>query len=457
MNLIALLMACRVWTGPARSVFTRIFAAVSLFSVEMQLATIAGVGHLRELRWVNGAAAAVSLGLWVARRNGADRDRVRSPGHVANRSLRAGVLTLCAVVAALNLLRPLEAADPYHLVRMAQIERLGTLQYDVGADAKVNVLGFTYELLLADLHQVPGVGPLLVRLHGLWSIVLLLVALAAIRQWLAPPEGWPALVLLCVPVAFHQFVLVKNDLFGAMPVLVVLAWLATAAGAATPFEIAWAGWLAGLAIGVKLTLFPVVLVLLGVIAGTRRESWRPVAGLALGGLAGVVCGGLAFTLAENLRWYGNASGPLADLGNRNSDVAAVATGVWRFAISLVDFGLVTRRLWPGRGGWGGTFGLPFLWAAGVLCIASRTSWEARRALTIAACSLFAFAAVYPDADIAHRMVLGPGLFAVAAALAVVDEAQLTPRWRGLRLALVPVMALSVAQILRSAALYLLTP
>jgi hypothetical protein len=63
-----------------------------------------------------------------------------------------------------------------------------------------------------------------------------------------------------------------------------------------------------------------------------------------------------------------------------------------------------------------------------------------------------FAAAYPDADLAHRLALAPGILVVVVAGAIADEDAAVPRW--CRAAAIPVIALSAAQIVRSAALYL---
>jgi hypothetical protein len=78
-----------------------------------------------------------------------------------------------------------------------------------------------------------------------------------------------------------------------------------------------------------------------------------------------------------------------------------------------------------------------------------------RALIAAAMAFGLFAALYPDADIAHRMVIAPGLLLIAVAVAHVDEDDRTAR--RLRAALIPVIALSALQIARSAMLYLQQP
>jgi hypothetical protein len=108
---------------------------------------------------------------------------------------------------------------------MAQIERLGTIGYDLAAEPKVNSFGWTYELVLADVNQIPYVGPTLVRVHGLFGLAMYLLALAAAQTWLPVRRRWYLVALLVIPVVFHQFVLIKNDLFGAVPAVAVLAWL----------------------------------------------------------------------------------------------------------------------------------------------------------------------------------------------------------------------------------------
>src|SRR4249920_3452362 len=132
MNLALLLIAARPWTvGPVEA-FMRTTAAIALLSIEMQLVTLAGIGSLSSLVWLN---AAIAVAAWLA---------LRHPTQ-PRPSAAAGPLPWIAigVMAALALLlatRPLEGADPYHLDRVAQILRLGTLEYELSADIKVNVL-----------------------------------------------------------------------------------------------------------------------------------------------------------------------------------------------------------------------------------------------------------------------------------------------------------------------------
>src|SRR6185295_3253070 len=126
----------------------------------------------------------------------------------------------------------------------------------------------------------------------------------------------------------------------------------------------WAAWLTGFAVAIKLTSAPLALVFVGALLFVRQDRLRVLMTAAAGGLLGAVCGGMAFTLIENTRWYGS---PLAihEAGgafNRNATIGEMLVSIFRFVISLFDLGLITRAVWSGRGGWGGTFGLPLIWA-----------------------------------------------------------------------------------------------
>jgi hypothetical protein len=412
----------------------------------MQVATWTSVATLRWLFLLNAAIVAVAFA--VTQRT-AVLDLAWRPFLLAV----AGAMALLVLV--VNVVHPLQAADPYHLERVAQIQRLGTLAYEpFNPDPKVNVLGWTYELVLADIDQAPMIGRALLRVHGLFGIALYLLAIGAARTWFAPGRRWCRAAIFVVPVVFHQFVLVKNDLFGAVPAIVVLAWLVARGPQAPPREIIWAAWLTGFAVAIKLTSAPLVLVFAGALLIDRRDRLQVLWTMAAGGIAGAVCGGMAFTLIENMRWYGS---PLAihEAGgtyNRNATIGDMAVGVGRFVISLFDLGLITRGVWPGRGGWGATFGLPIVWAIAVLLLRYRASVTARRALWIAGIYFLLFAAIYTDADIAHRLALAPGLLLIVTAIALSEGEDKASR--GIRVALAVVMVLSAAQILRSAALYL---
>ena len=271
------------------------------------------------------------------------------------------------------------------------------------------------------------------------------------------PSRWPVAALLVVPTLFHQFVLIKNDFLLALPALVALAWLLIRVRNASWQETAWAGWLAGVAATGKLTNFPVAFAMMvgvGCVAWRRRD-WRTAGGLAIGGLTGGIMAGQLFKLMENARWYGDvfARGPIAEMGNMTSGPAEALQSIGRFALSLVDLGLLTGQLWPSRGGWAGTLGLPFIWAAVVLVLHYAREPKARWTVWIAGFHFTAFAAIFPDADLHHRLALVPGLLVVSVALSLLKRGE---RYSdGARLALVPVVVLSSAQLLRSSVLYLL--
>jgi hypothetical protein len=182
----------------------------------------------------------------------------------------------------------------------------------------------------------------------------------------------------------------------------------------------------------------------------RTRDAGAMGALVLGGLAGAVAGGLPFTLAQTARFYGHAVEPLAALGNRTTGIADALTSVGRFAISLFDFGAVTRRLWPDRGGWGATFGAPFVWAVGMTA-AHWASPLIRGAVVLAGSYFALFAAVYPDADVAHRLVLAPGLLLVAVAAHHTEGDDARAVWA--RRLLAVALAVSAAQIARSLWLY----
>jgi len=452
-NLLPLLAALVPWAGTPLAAFTRIYVACSILSLEMQIVTWLDVGSLRTLVPVNLVIAAASIA-WHLKRRAPAWTWV---GPVTRLAPWPAVAALAVLVAGLNLSLPVEAADPYQLDRVAQIERLGTLGYDLAANPKVNIAGAFYELMVADLRQLSVVGPGMIHLHGLIGLSLYLITLAAIAPWFPPPASvWGRCLLLVVPVVFHQLVILKNDLFLAAPALVALAWLVSSADDAPWSDVLWAAWLVGMVVGSKQVHAPLALVLVGGLWMLRRGGrMRATAGLALGGLVGGACAGLPLTLLQNAAFYGDAlaTGPVSDMGNVNTTLADALWGAVRFAMSLVDLGLGTPQLWPGRGGWGGTFGLPFLWAVAVLVLRLGRDADARRALACAGLHMAAFALVFPDADVAQPLVLGPGLLVIVAAVAV--AARGTARWT--HATLVVVVLASAAQLLRSAVLYNLRP
>lgn len=477
MNLLLLLAGSQAWRAVTPLVrLMRVITAISIFSLEMQIITWLEIGSLQALPLVNLILAVAALAVWrpapAATRQNATRPEPRAAVWIG------AALVLGALVVALNLTL-FEAADPYHLEKVDRIERSGTLAYDPNTESKINVVSSLYELVLADLRQIPGVGPLMIRLHGLWSLLYWLLAIAVARELLraSPATGageplptapavssvprWPWIVLLVVPTVFHQLVLIKNDLFVAVPAFAALTWALTRAATAGPRDIALVFWLAGFAVAVKLTTLPLLVVAGGALLVARVREWRAIAAAALGTVAGVTAGGLLFTLAMNVRVYGQLM-PVADVGSINPGVTEVMTGVGRFLVSLVDLGLLTRVWWPGRGGWGGTVGLPFIWACAVLLWASRRLPLARVALLYAAVYFLAFALVFPDADLSHRLALAPALLLIGLAVRIVEGgvdsgveggAERGDEWRPWRMALVPVILLSAAQIARSASEY----
>jgi hypothetical protein len=455
MSLFILLAALLPWATSPASLFTRVFVAISLLSMEMQLVTVTRIGSLHALPVANTAVALLLAG-WQLK-NGSGAMTAHGQGMSRSPVPWAAAATMAMLVLFLNLTLPLEAADPYHLERIETIERTGTLAYDPAVEPKVNILGWVYELVLADLHQVPVLGQSLMVVHGMFGFALYTIAVAVACELLPMGIRWPAVVFMLVPAVFHQLVLIKNDLFVAAPAFVALAWLLARVHTAPWKSFVWVGWLIGFVVGYKLTNLP--LVVIAVVATAFGSPDRPslsrrMTALAAGVLAGVVVSGLLLTLWQNTLMYGDAlaTGPVLEIGNRTTSVADAARSVLRFGISLFDLGLVTPVLWPGRGGWGGTFGLPFIWATGVLLLCFKQAREARWALAAAACQFLALAAVFPDSDGAHRLALAPALLMITVALHLTGR----PGRFGAtaRLVLVPVIAFSAAQILRSAVLYI---
>src|SRR5688572_27648869 len=303
MSLLPLLGALLPWAlSPADAVF-RTVLAVSLLSIEMQFVTLSGVGSLQAIAVVNALISVAAAGWQLSRR----RPDVTWMSSLLRVAPWPALLSLAVLVLLLNLTLPLEFADPYNQQRVEQIERLGTLEYSPDADPKVNIVGFLYELTLADIRMLPAIGPALARLHGVFGMLFYLLGLAAIRDWLkADATRWPWTALLVIPVVFHAFVLVKNDLFFAVPAAVALVWLITRAREGSWRETAGAAWSIGMVATYKPTNLPLAIILVGgVLAVQRKRPWRSLGALALGGIGGALVGGLFFTLLQNDRWYGD--------------------------------------------------------------------------------------------------------------------------------------------------------
>jgi hypothetical protein len=448
MNLLALLAGLLPWAATPVSAFTRIYIACSLLSLEAQAITWLGRGTLDALFPLN-AAVGIGAALWQVR---AKRPMWAWAGAMTRVLPMPVVVALLAVAVVLNLWRPVQAADAYELDRVAHIERSGTLAYSTSLDPKANIVSTFYELVLADLGGVPGIGAWLVRLHGVFGVLIFSLAVAAVQTWLPfPASMWARTLVFVAPVVFHQFVLIKNDLFIAAPALVALAW-AAGSGDRTGFrQLFWAGWLGGLVAAAKLTNLALALVIAGSVY-VRQRARPPLLAVGAGVAAGLVAGGLVLTLWPNARVYGApvAVREVDAMDNINRSASEAAVGLARFSISLVDMSLFTRVAWPGRGGWGGAFGFPLMVALALLLASWRTHAESRRALVIGGLGLLALGITFPDADLAHRLAMGPGLLIIAAG---VSASQRVPgRW--VRPALIGAVLLSTAQIARSAALYL---
>ena len=95
--------------------------------------------------------------------------------------------------------------------------------------------------------------------------------------------------------------------------------------------------------------------------------------------------------------------------------------------------------------------MPLVWALAVLALRWREP-VVRRAVIAAGAAFVAFAASYPDADIAHRMIIGPGLLLILVAVGLVDDDDRQVRM--MRRVLVVILVVSAAQIARSSVLYL---
>lgn len=452
MNVLLLMAGLRVWRGGPLEILTRIFLAISLVSLEIQIVTWAGIGTFRALAVPNVVIAAILL-WWTS------RPRHIAPDVEANqhhwRYLLPATGVLAAIVLFLNNVMPLTPVDPYHLERVERIEHVGSIAYDPTVDRndpRLNSLNWLYEFLLVDVKQVPAIGGRLVRNHGLAGLVIYALTASAMLTLLQVPPGWLAVMLLSLPLVFHQLVLVKNDLIGGLPAAVVLAWMVGRVRIAQVHEFLWAGWLTGIAVSIKLTTFPLAVVL---VAGSLiwRRDVRALSALAAGGAAGALAGGFVFTLIENFRTYGSALAPLMAVTGRPTRLADAGVSILRFTISLFDMGVLTRRLWPQMTQWGGTYGLPLIWAIAVLAVSARRVSQAREVLALAIVYWLLCAATNIDMGTSHRYALGPGLLLVAVAIGLASREQYAASW--VQRSAVIVVVLSALQMLRSAGLYLI--
>jgi hypothetical protein len=452
MNVLLLMAGLRVWSGTPLDILTRVFLALSLVSLEIQIVTWADVGTVRTLILPNVALAAV-LVWWTSQPRHVGPELEDEARHW--RYLLPAALAIGVVVLFLNNTLPLTPVDPYHLERVERIEHVGTIAYDPTVDRndpRLNSLNWLYEFLIVDVKLIPMIGERVLRNHGFVGLTLYALTASAMLRLLQVPPGWLGVMLLSVPLVFHQLVLIKNDLIGGLPAAVVLAWMVSRVRNAPVHEFLWAGWLTGIAVSIKLTTFPLAVVL---VAGSLiwRRDVRAIAALAAGGAAGAVAGGFVFTLIENFRTYGSAVGPLLAITGRPTGLADAAVSILRFTISLFDLGILTRILWPQAGGWGGTYGLPLIWALAVLAVCARRAPQARETLALIVVYWLLCASTNIDMGTAHRYALGPGLLAVAVAIGLASREHFTPLW--VRRSAVAVVVLSALQMLRSATLYLI--
>jgi hypothetical protein len=184
-----------------------------------------------------------------------------------------------------------------------------------------------------------------------------------------------------------------------------------------------------------------------------RRDVKAMAALVAGGAAGALAGGFVFTLIENVRTYGSALAPLMAVTGRPTGPLDAAVSILRFTISLFDLGVLTRILWPQFTQWGGTYGLPLIWALAVLAVFARRVSEARQVLALAIVYWLLCAGTNIDMGTSHRYALGPGLLIVAMAIALTSRERIAPMW--IRLSAAAVVVLSALQMLRSAVLYLI--
>src|SRR5687767_15895465 len=113
------------WIPPGRAVaaLTRLFAAISILALEMQAATWLSIATIHSLTVVNAAFALLSAAVyWRGRGRRQPPSSSRPPVSVV---YILGVCLLAVAVLALNAMRPVLAADPYHLGRMTQFQALG--------------------------------------------------------------------------------------------------------------------------------------------------------------------------------------------------------------------------------------------------------------------------------------------------------------------------------------------
>ena len=427
MNLLLLLATAWSLAIHARyGLLWSILLALCAFSLEMQFLTVVAVGDHRTVTVINVGVFLLTqlfprcrIALVASLRDVATGltnsiYRLRVAVGTAPSCLVRLILCLLAIPILIVGLRGVlylpESADPYHLMKVFQIERSGSLEYIDVLDHKINDLSFFYELLLTDLKATPLVGETLLRISGL---LLLLSYLGLILGRLARSDiSVQALslwgCLFFVPVFYPHFFLIKNDYIVFLFAFSALGFIYNSNPGTPIREYVLTGLLVGLSLSLKFTTFPIVIALaLFLPYGSVRRFLHSRVSAAVGVLAGVISGGLVFTWLSNLVAYGDVLGPMRFTGNLVSSPSGGVVSLGRFLMSLADLGLVTPVVWPSRGGWGGNLGILFLGllAIQVWLIASRQqSW---RLLALCLTCFVPFGATYPDADLSHRMVLAP--------------------------------------------------
>ena len=427
MNLLLLLAAA--WSLATRATYGHLWSlllALCAFSLEMQVVTVVAIGDYRTVTAINvgiflltqlfprcrSALVASCRDVAAGLTDAAHRLRA-AVGTAPSCSVRL-ILCLLPIPVLLVGLRGVlylpESADPYHLMKVFQIERTGSLEYFDVLDHKINDLSFFYELLLVDLKAIPLVGEALLRISGL---LLLLSYLGLILGRLARSETsvqalslWGCLFF--VPVFYPHFLLIKNDYIVFLFAFAALGFIYSSTPGTPVRQYVLMGLLAGLTLSLKSTTFPIVIALaLFLPYGSARRILHSRISAAVGVLAGVISGGLVFTWLSNLATYGDVLGPMRYTGNLVSSPSGSVVSLGRFLMSLADLGLLTPVVWPSRGGWGGNLGILFLGllAIQVWLVASRQ--QSGRLLALCLTCFVPFGATYPDADLAHRMVLAP--------------------------------------------------
>lgn len=439
-------------------------AALSVLSIETQTASWLGAQlELRHLAATHLAVLAAALLRRDTRHRLSGRlAGLRSAFHVdifATPRDRVIAMASLGLVTAIMLARATlfvpEAADPYHLVKTALLANTLSIAHLPVLDAKINAFGFLYELALADasmgsvaLQQWLGLqGPLLFALY-IVSIFWMLRA-TDIRL------PWYAVLLPClVPAVFHQGILVKNDLFAALLALPALRLLIDDNAATRLGRCAGAGMLAGLAVSVKATMAPVALALaVGLPRTPGERAWRTRAAAAAGFLAGIASGGLVQLWLANLATYGTVTGVISS-GNLVASVPEAGISLGRFVMSWFDASLMTRTIWPDRGGWGGSFGPAFVWALAILALRSRRDPVARRVLTLTLVCLVPFGLAYPDADLAHRLAIAPAIVAIVSAIEIEARRGAFRTWSPAAVTALACAIMSAGMIARSSLAYL---